>query len=95
MPTGINKHPNWKGGTSFGKYSPDFGIRFRRLIRKRDNQICMLCGIHTEKLYRALDVHHIDYRKTNHNPANLITLCHLCHAKTQFRREAWLCYFGR
>ena len=57
------KHHNWRGGKSFEPYGLNFNNKFKRLIRKRDNQVCMLCGIHREKLSYSLSVHHINYNK--------------------------------
>ena len=88
-----DKNPAWHGGIGDEQYAIGFTNALKTKVRARDGFACFICG--TGENGRAHDVHHIDYRKTNHNPANLITLCHLCHAKTQFRREAWLCYFGR
>ena len=79
----------WKGGKSFEPYDKCFNNKFKRAIRKRDNQVCMLCGIHREKLRRALDVHHIDYNKLNTFPQNCISLCQSCHTKTNENREEW------
>ena len=39
----------------------------------------MLCGIHREKLSRALDVHHINHDKQMSIPQNCISLCLKCH----------------
>lgn len=71
--------PNWKGGKSSEPYSLEFNDKFKRVIRKRDNQICMMCGIHREKLNRALDIHHINYDKGCNIPQNCISLCKRCH----------------
>lgn len=38
-------------------------------------------------------IHHIDYNKMNSSIANLVSLCHSCHSKTNFNRERWLDYF--
>lgn len=86
-------HPNWKGGISFRDYSPLFNPRFKRLIRKRDNQVCMLCGIHREKLNRSLDVHHVNYDKQLTIPENCISLCDICHRKTNSNKESWIIFF--
>ena len=64
------KHPNWNGGSSFEPYDKSFNNKFKRAIRKRDNQICILCGIHREKLNKTLDVHHINYNKLLSIPQN-------------------------
>lgn len=84
------KHYNWQGGKSFEAYGIEFNNKFKQAIRKRDNQICMLCQIHREKLNRALDVHHIDYNKLLSVPQNCISLCNSCHMKTNFNRKHWI-----
>jgi 5-methylcytosine-specific restriction endonuclease McrA len=85
--TGEN-HPNWQGGKSFEPYGQGWRERARG-IRERDMHQCQLCG----KKHCRLDVHHIDYDKSNLDPKNLITLCHSCHMKTGFRREQWITIF--
>ena len=89
----MNKNPNWQGGLSFEPYDKHFNNIFKRAIRRRDNQICMLCGIHKEKLNRALDVHHINYDKKMSIPQNCISLCKKCHMKTNFDRGIWTKHF--
>ena len=81
---------NWK---SFEPYNKSFNNKFKRAIRKRDNQICMLCLIHREKLNRVLDVHHVDYDKLLSIPQNCISLCRSCHSKTNFNRKHWISFF--
>ena len=49
------KNPFWQGGKSFEPYGLEFDNNLRRKIRKRDNQVCMNCGIHKEKLSRVFD----------------------------------------
>jgi transposase len=66
---------------------------FKNFIRKRDNQICMNCGKHREKLKRALSVHHIDYNKNISIEPNCISLCDQCHSLTNFNREYWKSLF--
>jgi len=82
---------NWRGGSSFEPYSPEFNRRLKRRVRKRDNYQCRLCGMsqeeHLERFSRPLSVHHIDYNKLNHSMANLIALCMTCHGKTNGDRE--------
>jgi len=87
------KHPAWKGGISFEPYDASFNKRFKKAIRKRDNQVCILCGIHREKLAKSLAVHHIDYIKTNTMPQNCVSLCECCHGKTQGNRKHWTKFF--
>ena len=84
---------NWLGGKSFEPYDETFNNKFKREIRKRDNQVCMLCLVHKEKLNRALDVHHINYNKLMSLPQNCISLCKSCHIKTNFNRAHWIKFF--
>lgn len=82
-------HYRWLGGKSFEPYTADFNIIFKNKIRKRDNQICMNCGIHRERLNKSFDIHHIDYNKLLTIPENCISLCHKCHSLTNINREYW------
>jgi len=68
-------HWRWKNGDAY------YRNKFRRIIRKRDNYICILCGVHQEKLSRALDVHHINHDSNLHLLQNGISLCSSCHNK--------------
>ena len=49
----------------------------RPLIHERDGRQCVLCQAADLKL----EVHHIDDISTNHDPHNLISVCHDCHQK--------------
>lgn len=89
----LEKHPNWQGGLSFEPYDKSFNNKFKRAIRKRDNQVCMLCGIHREKLNESLCVHHINYDKLMSIPQNCISLCRKCHMGTNFNRLHWQKFF--
>lgn len=86
-------NPNWRGGKSFEEYGQDWTDYLKESIRKRDNYICQLCGIHQDELDIKLDVHHKDYNKENLNPNNLISFCRSCHMKTNYNREYWIEYF--
>lgn len=92
---GGKEHPNWNEGSSFEPYGIEFNIKLKNLIRKRDNQVCINCGIHRERLNRTLDVHHINYDKKCNLPQNLISLCHKCHSLTNFNREYWIKLFQK
>lgn len=87
------KHHCWKGGKSFEPYDKRFNNIFKRRIRKRDNQVCMLCSIHREKLNKSLTVHHVNYDKKLSIPQNCLSLCNSCHTKTNFNREHWIKFF--
>ncbi len=82
------KHPAWQGGISFEPYSVDWTETLKKAIRERDKYTCKICGLYGNH------VHHIDYDKKNCNPSNLVTLCHSCHAKTNFNRSNWINYFN-
>ncbi len=86
-------HPNWLGGKSFEPYGVEFNEELRKLVRKRDNHQCQICGIHREKPQIALNVHHIDYCKTNNSIDNLVSLCGSCHTKTNVNRDEWSVHF--
>lgn len=92
IPSGEN-HPHWLGGISFEPYGLEFNKQLKEFIRKRDNYRCQECGFTQEQLKKKLDVHHIDFCKTNNNPNNLISLCKSCHIQTNFNREEWTNYF--
>ena len=90
------KHWNWQGGITSLPYSLDWTDNLRENIRKRDEYVCQLCGVHQDELtgrFKVLDIHHIDYNKFNCNPDNLISLCRGCHMKTNYDRQFWGKYF--
>lgn len=78
-------HPNWLGGTSNGEYGPEFNKSLKQLMKEEYNHTCQLCNIETQ----LLDIHHIDYNKSNNNISNLIPLCKKCHGLTNFNRDKW------
>ncbi len=86
-------HHNWNNGSHLKPYDKRFNNLFKRRIRKRDNYVCMICGIHSEKLKGALDIHHINYDKLNSIPENCISLCKSCHGKTLKNKHLWQKFF--
>jgi hypothetical protein len=70
-------------------YPKNWNKVYKETIRKRDNYKCQLCDIKQATYYRKLDVHHIDYDKSNIKRNNLISLCHRCHMYTNFNRVYW------
>lgn len=58
----------WKGGVSTAYY--------RRLFWNDLPKACQRCDATTQ-----LQVHHIDRVRSHNDPANLLVLCHSCHAK--------------
>jgi len=90
--SGENNH-GWLGGISFEPYDKNFNRKFKKSIRGRDNNICMLCNASRNELKKALHVHHIDYDKKNSTKENGISLCGSCHSKTNFNRKYWIIFF--
>jgi len=90
---GGKRNPNWKGGINENKYDRFFCNRFKASIRKRDNNICILCLVGREKLNRALSIHHINYDKHLSVPQNCVSLCDCCHGKTGSNRKHWINLF--
>jgi hypothetical protein len=91
--TRMENNAQWLGGKSFEPYDQRFNNKFKRFIRKRDNQICMLCNTHREKLNRALSIHHVDYDKLNTIKENCLALCVACNSKVNYNREEWIIFF--
>ena len=87
------KNPNWNNGSSFEPYDQRWTPAFRKSIRDRDYNLCLLCHIHREKLKKALCVHHIDYDKLNTIKENCLSLCTGCHGRTNKNREEWTIFF--
>lgn len=92
--TGEGNH-QWLDGKSFEPYGLDFNDKFKEAIRARDNYCCVICNKMQEELNRKLDIHHIDYIKTNSFPQNCVSLCRRHHAETNVNRNAWIVYFQK
>lgn len=84
---------NWKGACLLKNksYRGQDWTETSANIRRRDCHACKSCGMtqeqHTEKWDQALEVHHkipfhefTDHKRAN-RPANLVTLCKVCHMK--------------
>ena len=56
-------HPNWNGGSSFGKYCPKFNDEFKERVREFWGRKCGISGVDESCLRRRLDVHHVSYNK--------------------------------
>jgi hypothetical protein len=81
-------NPNWKGGISYEPYPPIFADkRFKAGIRERDNFTCQ--NPQCSGVDSVLTIHHIDYRKENCEPENLITLCRACNSFANKDRSFW------
>ncbi len=81
MGTGMDgeNHHNWQGGKSFEPYDKNWNNLFKKQVRERDGNMCMVCNHHRDEFKRALDVHHIDGDKINTIEKNCITLCQRHH----------------
>ena len=68
-------------------------------MRGRDQYCCQQCLRSQDELFTRLgrkyklSIHHIDYNKKNNLLSNLISLCRVCHAQTNFKRKNWTDYF--
>ena len=79
-------NPAWMGGLT-REYGPGFTRRLRAAIRDRDGHRCQRCGMTEARHGRTLVVHHIDHNKRNHDPANLLTVCHPCNVWFSYHRQ--------
>ena len=87
-----SRNPAWLNDLSkLGYYK--FTKSLKEKIRKRDNRKCQKCNTKEIKLYRTLDVHHIDYDRRNCKENNLISLCSSCNLKANTNRDYWYAYF--
>jgi hypothetical protein len=57
------------------------------------NHVCQCCGLHQDNSQFVLDVHHIDYDKNNCNEDNLVTLCRVCHPRSNYDRDYWYAFY--
>jgi len=89
------KNVNWNNGSSFEPYTPDFNKAFKKKIRERDNNCCVVCNKSQKELKRILNVHHIDYNKLNSFPQNCVSLCVSCHMITNANRITWKIFFQK
>lgn len=84
-------NPSFKNWASREPYGIAWSEQFKEMIRKRDNYVCVLCN--KPQGQEKLNVHHIDYIKTNIFPQNCISLCKHCHLLTNNNREHWKTFF--
>ena len=80
-------HPMWCGGISYQEYCSIWKDKeFKDFIRSRDGEKCSnpYCGSLDD-----LVVHHINYRKKDCRPFNLITICRKCNNRANRNRDKW------
>lgn len=80
---------SWLGGKSFNIYPKEFDNYLKEKIRERDRYRCQICGVPQIECNGRLHIHHINYKKTDCNINNLISLCRPCHSKTRVNRMFW------
>lgn len=78
------KNPRFLGKNQGSLYAPGWGPMYRRRIRSRANGICEWCKRQPES---RLDLHHVDFSKTNHDPSNLAVICRSCHKKAHAKHK--------
>ena len=89
--SGANNY-NWQDGISFEPYCIKFNAAYKRMIRERFGNVCLLCSKTPEENGRALDVHHVNYNKMcgcDDSKCICVPLCHSCHMKTNCKRSYW------
>ena len=85
----------WKGFVSFEPYGIEFNKKLKKAIRERDG-CCMLCNIGFDDLRllkKTIHIHHINYDKKMSIPQNCVSLCSVCHGKTNSNRKHWIKFF--
>jgi len=88
-------NPNYINGKGNEPYTLEFNKQLKATIRHRDGYKCQKCGCPEIENNRKLDVHHIDYRKDNCIPTNLISLCFKCNIAVNYNRSYWTEYFTK
>ena len=77
-------HPNWKGGTSYEPYSPEFTAELKAQVQERDEHACRVCL----EFNPDWVVHHINGDKKNSDIDNLVLLCRSCHGRIHMLSES-------
>jgi len=86
-------NPNYVHGKHRKPYPSEFSNELKELMRKRDQYICMNCGVPQKECLKKLAVHHIDYDKKNNDTINLIALCNKCNVHANYNRKYWQNYY--
>lgn len=89
-------HYNWKGGVSRDPYCYKFNASVKERVREAFGRECFLCGKNEDENGKHLDVHHVDYNKSQGCGQywNLVPLCVSCHARTSSNRWYWFSLLG-
>jgi intracellular multiplication protein IcmJ len=70
------KRKAWRAADEHAHLADDAFGAIRESIIARDKNACQFCGFRASK---GLEVHHLDDDHHNNDPANLLTICNLCH----------------
>lgn len=95
--TSGEKNINWTGGKK--SYDKNWTNRFKKMIRNRDGNMCMICNRHRDELTKAMSVHHIDGDPQNTIEKNCISLCGRHHAIVEMNGDKkytfWMPHFQK
>jgi intracellular multiplication protein IcmJ len=92
----IELHEKWVKDLATETKNPQFTTSLKNKVKQRDNYECQECGIKARQLrqmHSYLTIHHINFNHNDCKMENLITLCPLCHAKTNFIKTSWIKYY--
>ena len=90
-------HDKWIELLAKENQNPKFTKALKDKVKERDNWECQECNIKSRQLRQMHSyptIHHIDFNHDNCKLDNLITLCPLCHAKTNFTKSTWVKYYS-
>ena len=59
----------------------------RKIVRRRDNHRCFICGAHEDIEKNAISTHHIDGNCENDVVDNVICVCDRCHGMVHRKAE--------
>lgn len=87
-------NPNWRNGLSKSPYCSVWRDKeFKEYLIERDkDKLCwnpQCPGIGEMPVF-----HHIDYKKSNCNPMNVIKICNSCNSIANFNRNWWQAFYN-
>lgn len=89
-------HEAWVKALAIENKNKNFTRSLKTKVKERDGWQCQECGIKARQLrqlHSYLTIHHINFNHNDCRMENLITLCPLCHAKTNFVKQTWIRYY--